>query len=543
MDSVKNDKLDHGIYLDTAQWKFADNDEEAGVSSVYDGLVTVIPLSEHGTPAVEKSKQEELLGWKEFGAKMDVPYTGQKLLSSRWVIVQKENPDGSSRLKARLVIRGCETPPEDRARSDSPCAGRDSLGTTLVISATRNWKIKLVDVKNAFLQSHQLLPKERIHVNPPKDLRRPGYCWELLRPVYGDSSASRRWWITLSGFLQETGGTVSTLDHCVISFYDQNQKLTAVVCSWVDDLYITGVDSQIEHIVTEIETHFVIGKIHTNVFRYTGLQLDHQEKGIYVDQLDYIRDIETSPVRHRDRSEACTSDENTQLRHNVGAVLWVAGATMPDCSWSACELSTQFKRATLGALRDSNKLITKLKTTAVRVLYSKLTSIPFFLLWADASLGNLPNKVDTGGGYIILIADKDGNCAPMSWVANRIRRVVSSTLAAECLILLQAVDHAYYLRGLLAEILNREPSMFDMIAMSDSKNLVSNLHSVHQPKEYRLRFEIAQLQQYMGQGLTVRHVPGCSQLADPLSKGTASSSLLLECMKSGRLLEQCRIEK
>jgi len=539
------EEADHGIHLDTAVWRFedeGDGDEDVAVGNfIFDELVTVIPLSDQNSDEVRESKEAELRGWQEFGAKIDVPYTGQKLLSSRWVVVRKENPDGTTRVKSRLVIRGCEMPPEDRPRSDSPCAGRDSLKVTLAISATKGWDIKLVDVKNAFLQSHELLPKERIHVYPPKDLRQPGICWELLRPVYGDTSASRRWWITLSGFLQELGGTVSKLDHCVISFYDDSQKLLAVVCCWVDDLYISGTTSQIEFILKKIETYFTIGKVHTNVFRYTGLQLEHKSNGIYLDQLSYIRDLETTPVRLGNRDEKCTAEETTLLRHNVGGVLWVAGATRPDCAWTACEISTQFKCATLGALRDSNKLISKLKLSEVKILYPRFSSFPEFLIWADASLGNLPNKLDTGGGYIVFLVDNDGHSAPIGWVSNKIRRKVGSTLSAECLILLQAVDHAFYLRGLLAGILNIEPSRFKMKAMSDSKNLVANLHSVHQPKEYRLRFEIAQLQQYVSEGLEVKHVQGCSQLADPLSKRTASSTLLLQCLNDGKIPEQCRV--
>ena len=260
-----------------------------------------------------------------------------------------------------------------------------------------------------------------------------------------------------------------------------------------------------------------------------------------MDQLAYIKDLETTPVRSGDRTETCSADETTLLRHNVGAVLWVAGATRPDCAWTACELSTQFKCATLGALRDSNKLIIKLKKDEIKVLYPRFSSVPSFLIWADASLGNLPNKVDTGGGYVLFLVDKEGHSAPLGWVANKIRRKVGSTLSAECLILLQAVDYAFYLRGLLAEIVNKEPSTFRMIAMTDSNNLVANLNSVHQPKEHRLRFEIAQLQQYMSEGLTVQLVPGCSQLADPLSKRTSSSTLLLECLMKGQLPDQCKL--
>ena len=73
--------------------------------------------------------------------------------------------------------------------------------------------------------------------------------------------------------------------------------------------------------------------------------------------------------------------------------------------------------------------------------------------------------MDTGGGYIVLLADNTGVSAPLAWVANKIRCNVGSTLAAECLILLKAVDHSYYLRGLLAEIVNWEASYFKLVAI------------------------------------------------------------------------------
>ena len=535
----KEDKRDHGIFLDTASWRYTENEGEEVTGTADDSfdevLVTTIPVSEHGSPEVIESKEIELKGWREFGAKLDVPFTGQRLLSSRWVVVRKQNPDGTSRVKSRLVVRGCETPIEERQRSDSPCAGRDSFKITVAISASRGWDIKLVDVKNAFLQSHELGPKERIHVLPPKDLRKDGYCWELLRPVYGEQSACRRWWLTLSGFLQEIGGTVSKLDHCLILFYDERQRLVAIVCSWVDDLYICGVKSHQDNIIAKIESYMVIGKVHTN-----DLKLEKKPDGICVDQLEYVNDMETVTVRSGERTESCNKEEVTLLRHNVGSALWVAGATRPDCSWIACELSTQFKSATLGALRDSNKLIKKLKMSQVRIFYPRFSSVPKLLVWADSSLANLPNKTDTGGGYIIFLADSEGHCSPLAWVANKIRRKVGSTMAAESVILLQAVDHAFFLRSLLSEIVNKESGCFEMVAISDSKNLVENIQSVHQPKDHRLRLEIAQLQEYVSKGLKLIHSPGGSQLADPLTKRTASSALLIECLNSGKLPEQCQ---
>ena len=96
------------------------------------------------------------------------------------------------------------------------------------------------------------------------------------------------------------------------------------------NLHICGEKNHQDYRIAEIESCMVIGKVHTNDLRYTGLKLENKPDGIYVDQLEYVDDMETVAVR----------SEVTLLRHNVGSALWVAGATRPDCSWIACELLT-----------------------------------------------------------------------------------------------------------------------------------------------------------------------------------------------------------
>ena len=92
----------------------------------------------------------------------------------------------------------------------------------------------------------------------------------MLKPAYGEDDACHRWWVTLSGFLQEIGGVVSKLDHCVISFYDENRKLAVMDCSWVDDLYISGKDSYTSPITEKITEGFTTGKVLSDRFKYTS---------------------------------------------------------------------------------------------------------------------------------------------------------------------------------------------------------------------------------------------------------------------------------
>ena len=133
---------------------------------------------------------------------------------------------------------------------------------------------------------------------------------------------------------------MSKLDHCVISFYSHS-----------------GTRLQVTFIIQEIGNHISIGKVHINMFRYTGLQLEHRSEEIYVDQLVCVKELETAPISSGDRAGTCGADGTALLTHNVGAGFWVAGAARPDCAWTACGLSTQFKCAAMGVLRDSSGLI------------------------------------------------------------------------------------------------------------------------------------------------------------------------------------------
>ena len=94
----------------------------------------------------------------------------------------------------------------------------------------------------------------------------------------------------------------------------------------------------------------------------------------------------------------------------------------------------------------------------------------------------------------------------------RIKRVVKSTLAAECLALEEAVDHAYYMKCIAGEILNVDIPMHCYI---DNQSLYDNLHSSNNVKEdKRLIQDIALLKEMMEKEeiVSVTHVPSKKNL-------------------------------
>ena len=62
-------------------------------------------------------------------------------------------------------------------------------------------------------------------------------------------------------------------------------------------------------------------------------------------------------------------------------------------------------------------------------LFKKIT------VFTDASPGNINNGVGTysTGAQISWMIDGKSNCCPIAWQANKVKLVVRSTIAAECL--------------------------------------------------------------------------------------------------------------
>ena len=74
------------------------------------------------------------------------------------------------------------------------------------------------------------------------------------------------------------------------------------------------------------------------------------------------------------------------------------------------------------------------------------------VVFSDASFANLPDKISSCFAYIVLLVGADGRCCPVSWKANKIKRVCRSTLAAETMALIEGLEECLYLKHLLCEI-------------------------------------------------------------------------------------------
>ena len=110
-------------------------------------------------------------------------------MSTRWVIIEKENSEGEMVPKAKFVMRGFEEA-EDIVQSDAPTAAKSSLRLALAITANEDWKnFETLDIKAAFLQGRKI--EREIYLKPPEELKLEGKLWKLRKTAYGLIDAAR----------------------------------------------------------------------------------------------------------------------------------------------------------------------------------------------------------------------------------------------------------------------------------------------------------------------------------------------------------------
>ena len=259
--------------------------------------------------------------------------------------------------------------------------------------------------------------------------------------------------------------------------------------------------------------------------------------GITLDQIGYIKDrVEPAELRGGSNDRPLDKEETKLLRRQTGKINWAATQSRPDLAYDVVELSTKFKKGTLGDLKKANKAINKLTSNPTKLLFPKITGKLRLNTYSDAGFHNLPDQISSGRGHIIFLEGEGGRAAPLGWTSNKVKRVVGSTVAAEALSMQMALAHSIYLRAILAETLGVDDQSIPIKAHIDSNNLHQAIISTKFVEDKRLRLDIAQIQEEIkDQQVQVKWVNSDSMLADPLTKKNANADKLMEALKTGTL--------
>ena len=197
-------------------------------------------------------------------------------------------------------------------------------------------------------------------------------------------------------------------------------------------------------------------------------------------------------------------------------------------------------KLTVEQVSRANKAIRMLKRSKTVLVYLRLGSFNQFQLkvFSDASWGNLADKASSARGHLVFLSVGENVC-PLLWISNKVRRKVSSTISAETLALNDALDDAVYLKYLISEIYhdNVRESRIPILAYIDNKSLDESQRSTKQVQEKHLRIDIAEVQRMLESEKTneINWIPSKENLADGLTKRGIDTSVLLQCISTGKL--------
>ena len=156
--------------------------------SDYAIYIVELPVSKHGAPEVKEAKMAEVSNLLDYDLFEEVKDEGQQPIGSRWVVTSKEKHDGQKQeTKARIVA--CRFQETMKPQSDSPTVSKESFKMLMAVAANDNFKLALVDIRVAFLQSRTL--DRDVFMLPPPDIRKPGIKLRLKKPLYCLDGTSR----------------------------------------------------------------------------------------------------------------------------------------------------------------------------------------------------------------------------------------------------------------------------------------------------------------------------------------------------------------
>ena len=396
---------------------------------------------------ITEAKLTELEKLCNFDTYQEVQDCGQYTLSTRWVITDK---DGKT--KARLVVRGFE---------EEYFMPRD-----------KNWTVKTTDIKSAFLQGQEL--RRDVYIKPPRESSAAqGIVWKLKHGLYGLKDGARQFYLSVKEELFKLGCKMCEIDPAMF-FVHKDGKLSGMICCHVDDFLHAG-NEYFEEIMISLRKRFVAGKIEERNFDYIGFRIVQETGKILLDQSKYVYKIKNKtidPKRAQDKESILTSQEQSEYRQLIGQINWAVQGARPDLAFELIDLSTKLKQGNIGDLSRAIKVVNRMKDIQSILSFPSLNrdvSTWKIIVFTDASLCNINSGTGSTGGHIIWLKDSNQKCCPLYWNANKIKRVVRSTIAAEALSLQEGLESGFYFRRMIENILSIASNTIPIVAYVDNK--------------------------------------------------------------------------
>ena len=409
--------------------------------------------------------------------------TNRQLIGSKWVYAYKTDANGYVvRFKARLVATGyTQIKDIDYSETFSPVVRIQSIRILVAIALMHDLVIDQMDVSTAYLYAPLKIPNYMRQAKGyiEKDVNGKPLICELVQSLYGLHQSAREWYETLTGYIVSKGFTAAESDPCVFYRIDESTKKMQYIIVYVDDLMIISNSTEYTNEVKEIfKDRFEMKDLGTAKW-ILGIQLERTEKGIWLGQPEYAKDIlkgadmwnsktrkdedgnpipvDTKPTpmvvnwKHNPNDEVLDSEFKTKFRSILMKLSYLAQQTRPDIQYTVNVLAQYQQEPRTGDWKALHRCLRYLrKTWDLGLNYEKTDrNMRLFAApvgYADASYGG-EEYGKSRSSFVFMLGG-----AAVTWFSKKQPVTSLSSTEAECYALSDGVKEAIWIRRLLKEL-------------------------------------------------------------------------------------------
>ncbi|CAE7937367.1 rps4x [Symbiodinium sp. KB8] len=488
-------------------------------------------------------------------------------IGMRWILTWKQREDGSRKAKARAVLLGYQDPAYEHRSTTAPVMSRQSRQMLLQQAANRSWTVHKGDVSGAFLQSREY--PSVLHCIPCDEIcdamKVPrGSVSRLKKACYGLVDAPLEWYRSVSEFLAGLGMERTWSDACTWTWRVKGQ-LRGIISGHVDDFLFAGdsKDVQWQQILQQIKQRFQWGDWEQDEFVQCGVKVEKVKGGFALSQVQYVESLREIPLnasRKRQRQEATSEKEKSQLRATLGSLSWLAQQTSPHLSAEISLLLSEVATSQVLTIIKTNQLVQNVRQRKEHQMlihaFPEDQELAMFA-WVDAGNTNRPDGSSTQGIFVglgpkAMLRGAIGKVSPMAWHSSKVDRVCRSPGAAEALSAVNGEDALFFARYQWSELEHgisdvRKPREVAKrvigCLVTDSRNVYDKLHTevmVVKGAERRTDLELMSLKEsQQSTDLIIRWVHSEAQLANSLTKsgGGREMELYYQMQHQWRIVE------
>ena len=466
---------------------------------------------------------------------------GVNVVGCKWVDKEKLLPDGSIKLKSRLVAQGfTQRPGVDFYETHSPTVRLDSLRGLLALAAHYDWEVHHMDVKAAYLNGKL---NETIYMRQPKGFEVPGkedmVCL-LHKGLYGLKQAGRAWHQTIDPALKRIGLTPLASDHCV--YLHRSKHGLLILALYVDDLFIFT-DSLISLSDYKQQPRRLFDMEDLGEARLIlGMKMtrDRRNKKITLSQTDYVTGLldklgatelnpTATPMETGLRLTRSSDDYQplaqhvTQYQSIVGALMYAACATRPDIAYSISALSQYSARPNVTHFNALKRVLRYLRgSTNLSLTFTGTSDLaPELVAYTDSDWASNQDDRRSVTGYVFVLSG-----GAISWASRRQKTVALSTVEAEYMDTAEAVKEAIWWRRFLGEL--GQPPHSPTKVYSDNAGSISLAHNPEhhaRTKHIDVKYHFTREHLQLGT-ISLQRVPTNENTADVFTKALSRDAYL-----------------